>query len=81
MNVRAKFRLQSHVEHHWSRDSRHHEFIFRPEYDPNIPEDQRFAKASPSGELRIHVDNPAVVEQWHKQVGQQFYLDFVPVES
>jgi hypothetical protein len=79
MSVRAKFRLQEHRE--YSSDGKYfgHTFIFRPMYDPSIPEDQRFAEASPSGELTINVDNPAVVEMWKNNLGYQFYLDFVDV--
>ena len=80
MNVRAKFMLQEHRVYGYSGEHRQHTFIFRPQYDPNIPEDQRFAKASPTGELTITVDNPTVIAAWEGQQGKQFYLDFVPVE-
>jgi hypothetical protein len=73
MNVRAKFMLMSVKHMHWGGS----EYQFSPQYDPSIPEDQRFAQASPSGSLTITVDNPAVHAAW--KVGEQYYLDFTPV--
>lgn len=51
-------------------------FRFVAQYDPDLPEDQRYAQATPSGELRISVDNPNVIFE----PGKSYYLDFVPVE-
>lgn len=51
-------------------------YRFSPEYDDSVPEDQRYARYTPSGELRIQVDNPAV----SFEPGKQYYLDFTPVE-
>lgn len=83
MLVKAKFMLTEHKhggrgqtpDWHW------HEFTFTPQYDPNLPEDQRFNKASPTGVLTIRVDNPSVVDFWKNQVGKQFYLDFTPADD
>jgi hypothetical protein len=58
-------------EMRWSRTYR-----FQAIYDPSIPEDARYATATPSGELRIHVDNPAV----SFEPGKAYYLDFTPAE-
>ena len=77
MLVKAKFMLTSHNCEVWGNGDAH-EFTFTPQYDPKIPEDQRFNKATPSGKLTIRVDNPAVVEFWRGQLGKQFYLDFTP---
>lgn len=52
-------------------------FVFRPEYDASIPEDQRFYEATPSGELRIYVNNPLVIE--HYKLGEYYYFDSIPV--
>lgn len=43
-------------------------------YDDSVPEDQRYARYTPSGELRIAVTNPAVVFE----PGQSYYLDITP---
>ncbi|MBT2418376.1 hypothetical protein J7F01_41080 [Streptomyces sp. ISL-22] len=45
-------------------------------YDPEPPEDQRYAKATPSGSLTIAVDNPAVIFE----PGKQYHLDFTPAD-
>lgn len=52
-------------------------FRFMPMYDPSVPEDQRYAQATPSGSLQMQVDNPAV----SFEPGRDYYLDFTPVES
>ncbi|MEU1275344.1 hypothetical protein [Streptomyces sp. NPDC005799] len=52
-------------------------FRFNAVYDTSIPEDQRYAKYTPSGELKIQVDNPAV----SFEPGKQYYLDFTPADE
>lgn len=42
-------------------------------------EDQQFAKYSPSGSLSLTVANPNLVGKF--EVGETFYLDFIPVEK
>ena len=54
-------------------------FIFSPQYDTSIPEDQRFQKASPSGRFEITVDNPAA--QAFFKIGQCYYFDATPVPA
>lgn len=80
MNIRAKFMLQEHRIYSWHPDRSQHTFVLRPQYDDNIPEDQRFHQATPTGELTMLVDNPAVVEYLSKMLNKQFYLDFTPAE-
>ena len=72
--VRAKFVLMS-IQAHAYGDSK--TYRFAPQYDTSIPEDQRFAQYSPSGELWIQVTNPVVHETW--KLGESYYLDFTPV--
>lgn len=79
MPVRAKFTVQRHEVHKYSGSYESTKIVLAPQYDPTIPEDQRFAAASPSGELWMFVDNPAAVEQLPP--GKAFYLDFTPVEA
>jgi hypothetical protein len=43
------------------------------------PEDQRFTKATPWGEAKMTVDNPAAVEQFSK--GEPYYVLFVPAKD
>jgi hypothetical protein len=75
MAVRAKFTVQSVTHFQYGGSVK---VVLAPQYDTTIPEDQRFAKATPSGELTMHVDNPAAAEQL--KPGRAFYLDFTPVE-
>jgi hypothetical protein len=73
--VRCKFQLAE--VHHFAHGTQ--KFVFRPNYDTSIPEDQRFAKASPSGEFNIFVDNPKAQEQF--KVGEFYYFDASPVPA
>lgn len=52
-------------------------FRFMPQYDASVPEDQRYAQATPSGELWLNVDNPAV----SFEPGQAYYFDITPVPA
>lgn len=47
--------------------------VMAPQYDPEIPEDRRFLKATPAGRLEMLIDNPAAIDQL--QPGRHFYLD------
>ncbi|MFC6080898.1 hypothetical protein [Sphaerisporangium aureirubrum] len=72
--TRAKCRCQS-IEMFAGADQR--KIRFTPEYDASVPEDQRYARYTPSGELWLMVTNPAV----DFRPGQSYYLDFTPVEE
>lgn len=74
-STRAKFNCQSSTTHAWSADAK--TYRFQAAYDPDLPEDQRFAKATPSGSLEILVDNPNV----QFKLGANYYLDITPVEG
>jgi hypothetical protein len=73
--VRAKFVVQSVKT--WGYGGR--EIVATPVTGgPNeIPENQRFHKATPSGQLTMTVDNPPAAEVFVP--GAEFYLDFTPV--
>lgn len=43
-------------------------------YDESIPEDQRFSRATPWGQIEMQIDNPAALEQL--EVGKAYYVDF-----
>lgn len=73
--VRAKFRCNS-IET-FAQNSGQHVYRFSAEYDADLPEDQRYARYTPSGEVRITVDNPNVTFE----PGTSYYLDFTPVEA
>lgn len=69
--VRAKFCCTEKTEY----GSSGRKFVFEPRYDESIPEDQRFAKSSPSGKFEIYVDNPSV----NFAAGAPYYIDITPV--
>ena len=68
--VRAKFKVQKIAKQSWGGS----EISMWPEYDSAIPEDQRYAKATPSGSLTMSVDNPPAEEFF--ELGKTYYLDF-----
>jgi hypothetical protein len=72
--VRAKMKL-AEIKSFASFNAK--ELIFRCQYDPSLPEDQRFAKYTPSGEFRMQFDNPAVLDKL--TLGNDYYVDFSPV--
>ncbi len=45
----------------------------------SIPEDRRFQKATPWGEISLHIDNPTAVEAL--KIGKPYYIDMIPVEQ
>jgi hypothetical protein len=74
MSVRAKMQLTSITENSWGAGK---SLKFTASYSPEVPEDQRYAKATPSGSLEMLVDNPSALEQF--KLGEFYYLDFAPV--
>lgn len=68
MKARCKFGCES-VQRYVNSEK----VILRAHYDPSLPEDQKFSKATPSGSLEMLVDNP----QLHGFFvpGQAYYLD------
>lgn len=53
--------------------------FFHAVYSEEIrSEDARFTKATPWGELRMNVDNPAAAIQF--EPGRSYYLDFTPAD-
>lgn len=72
--IRAKFKLTGILNQSWSPD--HKEYRFDAQYDTRIPEDQRFAQATPSGTIRMQVNNPSAHEFF--KLGEEYYLDFTP---
>lgn len=54
---------------------------FNTVYEPDAAadtENARFTTATPSGEIRMTIDNPAAMEQF--QTGKSYYVDFTPAE-
>lgn len=74
--VRGKFRVEQVTEH--ARFSGR-EVKLEAVYDDGIEENRRFAEATPTGEITMHIDNPAAAEQF--KVGTELYVDFTPVPA
>lgn len=72
MSVRAKFKVQSVLDYGYSKTVK-----LSANYDTSIPEDQRFAKATPCADITMTIDNPEASEQF--KPGQAFYVDFTPI--
>lgn len=75
--IRAKFRCNSVTFFGNPTDpdiGRRYELA--PIYDTTTPENERFTKATPWGELKMNVDNPAA----RLEVGKVYYLDFTEAE-
>ncbi len=76
MKARCKFYCQSAK----SFDGQpRKEFEFNTSYDKSIPEDVQFSLATPSGSMKVNIDNPAVLE-WLKD-GKSYYIDIIPIED
>ncbi len=73
MTLRCKFQLIERTEMHGGAVR----LKYQARYDETIPEDQRFAKATPNGQLEMTVsaDNAAAT----LKVGDSFYIDIAPV--
>lgn len=81
--VRAKFMVTRVQQHYYSSANGpvegSKEIFLTPQYDTSIPEDQRYSKATPSGEIRLQIDNPSAAA--YLKPGTQFYVDFTSVEQ
>lgn len=69
---RAKFQLQEIANQMGEQRT----LTFRAAWDPTIPENERFNKATPWGELKMVVSNPNV----QPKIGGYYYLDFTEAE-
>ena len=77
MTVRAKFTVTEITHFQWNKDSVR--IKLAAQYDQSIPEDQRFAKATPSGEFWMQVDNPAAAAAL--ELGKAYYIDITPADT
>lgn len=75
MSVQAKMYLEAVVAQSWGGVKA----IFRAHYDPNVPEDQAFQKATPTGMAEFVVDNPKAIEQL--VIGKHYYFNIVPCDE
>ena len=81
MKIRAKFALNHMATFTYPSGQCCRQFMFTPQYDPGLPEDQSFSKGTPVGEFKMVVDNPPVADFLAKSIGQQFYFDIEMAEE
>lgn len=74
MTVRAKMTLENVFASAYGGSKA----IFRCSYDPTIPEDRAFNRATPNGFAEFTIDNPAAASQL--VIGKSYYFDITPVE-
>lgn len=77
MRIRAKVQVMEQKVSHWD-GGRQKTIVAHCVHATEIPEDQRFAEATPSGRVELLVKSD-VAE--HFPLGKQFYVDFIPVEE
>ena len=76
--VRGKFTVSSVEQSYYNgQKSGGVRIKLTAEYDNSIEEDRKYAKATPSGEIVMYVDNPAAAD-YLLQHGK-FYVDFTAV--
>ena len=73
MLARGKMRVTSVTLDGYSENVR-----FICQYDENDPEDTKFAKSTPSGNMTLDISNPNLAGKFSP--GQSFYVDLTPVE-
>lgn len=71
--MRAKFTVQSVKEFAYAGKEAELNAVYSVK-----PEDNQFAKATPSGSIKITVDNPAAKD--FLVPGKNYYVDFSPAE-
>lgn len=69
--MRAKLKVQEVTDNGYSDMVK-----FTTQYSNN-PEDNSFAKATPTGSCQLQIDNPAL--RGKLKPGQEYYVDFTPV--
>jgi len=79
MSVRAKVIISSITEYESPKGSRH--VTMRPvfKYQEGVVgnaclENHIFSDATPSGEIKMQINNPAAAKQFN--IGQSYYVDF-----
>lgn len=73
MAVRAKVRCNAKA----GNEVHFHTVYESDEAKASDPENVRFTKASPWGDIRLGIDNPAALEQF--EVNKEYYVDFTLV--
>jgi len=78
MATRAKFRVASVEYYSEPTFTAMRKVKLYAQMDDGIPENQRYAKLTPSGTIEITIDNPPAAEVF--QPGKVFYVDFTETQ-
>ncbi len=73
MTVRAKFRC------HFIQKGEGHQVVnLSPVTEHGADENAGWSKWTPSGQISMHITNPAAFEQFEQE--KEYYVDFTPAE-
>jgi len=73
--VRGKFKVQETTKYAWPGTK----IVLKAEYDTTIPEDLRYATATPSGTVEMYVNNPPAENFFIP--GKFYYIDFTEISN
>lgn len=78
--IRAKMKCVRATDvFHTARGPGYRTLRFETQYDPSIPEDQRFQVATPTGYCEMQIDNPTALAFF--EIGASYYIDFSTIEK
>jgi hypothetical protein len=77
MTIRCKFKVMSVQDNGSTESHTSKKVTLSTQYDPSLPEDQRFTRWTPTGTLDVVIDNPVALAQL--AVGADYYVDLTPV--
>jgi hypothetical protein len=78
MKVRALFTVNRIESVQYASNYTQKAVILTAQYDESIPEEQRFQKATPSGDIKMVIDNEAALAEFAP--GKKFYVEFTEKE-
>lgn len=76
--TRCKF-LCTSVKENTNAADPYQTVTMRAEYDENDPEDTRFSKATPWGNIEFDLSNPAVLGMFEE--GKSYFIDITPADQ
>lgn len=77
--LRCKMRVESVLQSKAADGSTEHEEVKLRAVYGDSPENKEWSKWTPSGELRIVINNPSAYGKLSN--GHEFFVDFTPVEA
>lgn len=75
--IRCKFKVMAIQDNGSTENHTSKKVTLFTQYDPTLPEDQRFTRWTPTGTLDVVIDNPAALARL--AVGADYYVDLTPV--